>query len=168
LDDAAFVRLTRQALSHYGDLPRLAGSPLARLPLVTRRLAARGAAGDALERAAELKAVLAESITRLKPRGAAPFGTSDEWRHYNALYFPYVAGLRPYSRRGPDAGDGRDGRDGGAGTDGLHPGSAAALQWLRTAVPERTLHHWQGAAARAVAGDLRERSRRVKGTPPAG
>ena len=102
LDDAAFVRLTRRALSHYGDLPRLAGSPLVRLPLVTRRLAARGAADDALERAAELKAVLAESIARLKLRGPAPFGTSDEWRHYNALYFPYVAGLRPYSRRGPD------------------------------------------------------------------
>jgi len=159
LDDAAFVRLTRRALSHYGDLPRLAGSPLVRLPLVTRRLAARGAADDALERAAELKAVLAESIARLKPRGPAPFGTSDEWRHYNALYFPYVAGLRPYSRRGPDGRDGPDGRP---------PGSAAALEWLRAAVPERTLHHWQGAAARAVAGDLRERARRPQdGGPPA-
>ena len=168
LEDDAFVRLTRQALSHYGDLPRLAGSPLARLPLVTRRLAQRGAADDALERAAELKAVLAESIARLKPRGAAPFGTSDEWRHYNALYFPYVAGLRPYSRRAPDgaAGPGPNGASAGPGADGLHPGSAAALAWLRSAVPERTLHHWQGAAARAVAGDLRERSRRPNGAPP--
>jgi hypothetical protein len=168
LEADAFVRLTRQALSHYGDLPRLAGSPLTRLPLVTRRLAERGAADDALERAAELKAVLAESIARLKPRGAAPFGTSDEWRHYNALYFPYVAGLRPYSRRAPGGagpngapgGPGGTGGTGGAGADGLHPGSAAALAWLRSAVPERTLHHWQGTAARAVAGDLRERSRR--------
>jgi hypothetical protein len=141
LDDEEFARLTRRALSHYGDLPRLASSPLAQLPLITARLADRSASDQPLERAAELKALLAESIARLRPRGAAAFGTSDEWRHYNVLHFPYVAGLRPYSRR--------------ADHTGLDPVARQALEWLATQVPERTLYNWQRAAARLVAADLR-------------
>ena len=143
LDDDEFVRLTRRALSHYGDLARLASSPLIRLPLIARRLAARGAPDDALERAAELKALLAECVARLKPRGAAEFGTSDEWRYYNALFFPYVAGLKPYSRR--------------ADLDGAAVPLREALGWFRASVPERTLHNWQSAGARLIAHDLRQR-----------
>ncbi len=148
LDEAEFARLTRRALSHFGDLPRLAVSPLTRLPLVEARLAARGAPDGALERAAELKAVLAESVARLKPRTGGDFGPSDEWRHYNALYFPYVAGLKPYSRR--------------AGAPPADPAARAALDWFRAAVPERTLYNWQTAAAKLVAHDLRARC----GAPP--
>jgi hypothetical protein len=155
LDEAEFVRLTRRALSHYGDLPRLAASPLIRLPQVTARLAERGAAhgdgrppGDTLEPAAELKALLAESIARLKPRGQGDFGTTDEWRYYNALYFPYVAGLKPYSRR--------------VTMDGLDRAARQALEWFRATVPERTLYNWQNAAARLVSQDLRGRMERVR------
>jgi hypothetical protein len=142
IEPAEFARLTRRAISHYGDLPRLATSPLTRLPRVEMRLAARQAPDDPIERAAELKRLLAESIARLKPHGADDFGTSDEWRFYNALYFPYVAGLKPYSRRGsfttPD------------------PIAEAALEWFQQVVPERTLHNWQNAAARLVAEQLRD------------
>jgi hypothetical protein len=143
-DEGEFQRLTRRALSSFGDLPRLAASPLTRLALIDARLAARHAPDDPLERAAELKAALAESIARLKPRSGADFGTTDEWRHYNALYFPYLVGLKPYSRR----------------TDNGHhdPAARAALEWFRTSVPERTLYNWQTAAARLVAQDLRKRS----------
>ncbi|MFQ5595883.1 MAG: hypothetical protein ACE5HA_17195 [Anaerolineae bacterium] len=144
LDDEEFIRLTRRALGHFGDLPRLAASPLTRLSLVDTRLAERGASDNTLERAAELKAVLSESIARLKPRDKGEFGTSDEWRFYNALFFPYVAGLKPYSRR--------------AEHGGLDPPTREALEWFRTYVPERTLYNWQNAAARLVAQDLRERS----------
>ncbi len=143
LDEAEFARLTRRALSHFGDLPRLAASPLTHLPIVEAKLAERGLAGDSLERAAELKAVLAESIDRLKPRDKGDFGTSDEWRYYNALYFPYVVGLKPYSRR--------------ADHNGLDPVTHEALAWFRTSVPERTLYNWQSVAAQLVAKDLRER-----------
>ena len=140
-DEAEFARLTRRALSHYGNLARLASSPLTRLPVIAERLAARRAPDDALERAAELKALLAESIARLKPRGAAAFGTTDEWRHYNALFFPYVAGLKPYSRRAePDT----------------PPAEREALEWFRSTVPERTLYNWQNSAARLIAADLRQ------------
>jgi len=141
IDDAEFARLTRRALSHYGDLSRLASSPLARLPVIDERLARRGAPDDALERAAELKLLLAESVSRLKPRGGAEFGTSDEWRYYNALYFPYVAGLKPYRQR--------------LFADDLAPPIRQALEWFRANVPERTLHNWQNAAARLIAQDLR-------------
>ena len=95
LDGEDFARLTRRALSNFGDLPRLSASPLVNLPIIERRLIARNVADDPLERAAELKALLAESIARLKPRTDAAFDTSDEWRYYNALYFPYVTASSP-------------------------------------------------------------------------
>jgi hypothetical protein len=127
-----------------GDLPSLASSPLTRLPLVAERVAQNGQIDSTLVRAAELKAVLAESIVRLKPRDDAEFGTTDAWRHYNALYFPYVVGLRPYSRRTLHNDEYQD-----------------ALDWFRSQVPERTLYNWQTAAARLVARDLRERARHL-------
>lgn len=145
LDEAKFSRLTRRALSHLGDISRLATSPLTRLPLIDARLTQREARDDTLERAAELKSLLTDSICRLKPRDKGDFGTTDEWRHYNALYFPYVVGLKPYSRRAdyPD--------------NGLDETEQEALDWLRTYIPERTLYNWQNAAAKLVAQDLRER-----------
>ena len=139
-----FDRLTRRALSQMGNLPKLASSPLTRLPLVVGRLAQNGNADGTLARANELKAVLTESIEKLQPRKEGEFGTTDAWRHYNALYFPYVVGLRPYSRRA------------------IHDEEyEEVLDWFRTQVPERTLYNWQTAAARLVARDLRERSHRL-------
>ncbi len=142
LDEEAFARLTRRALGNFGNLPRLATSPLTMLPQIERRIGARSAPLNALERAAELKLLLAESIDCLKPRGGGHFGTSDEWRYYNALYFPYVCGLKPYSRKDRD--------------DSLPAHVQEALTWFQTQVPERTLHNWQNAAARLIAHNLRE------------
>lgn len=140
LEPAEFSRLTRRALSHYGDLPRLAASPLTRLPQIDTRLKARGAPDQPVERAVELQALLGESIARLRPRGQGEFGTTDAWRYYNALYFPYVAGVRPYRRR-----------DDQAAHDAL---AREALAWFDAQVPERTLHNWQNAAAKLIAQDL--------------
>ncbi|VAW38445.1 hypothetical protein MNBD_CHLOROFLEXI01-3420, partial [hydrothermal vent metagenome] len=142
LDKKEFGRLTRRALSQMGNLPKLASNPLTRLPQVTERLAQNGQAVSTLARAAELKSILAESIAQLKPRGEAIFGTTDAWRHYNALYFPYVVGLRPYSRRALH-----------------HDEYQEVLAWFRSQIPERTLYNWQNAAAQMVARDLREQSR---------
>ena len=140
LDGKEFERLTRQALSQMSNLPKLASNPLTRLPTVTKQLTQTGQGDSTLSRAAELKALLAESIMKLKPRDQGPFGTTDAWRHYNALYFPYVVGLRPYSRRTPH--------------DAQY---VEIVDWFRSQVPERTLYNWQTAAARLVARDLRER-----------
>lgn len=142
LSEDEFVRLTRRALSHMGSLERLAANPLTRLPLIDARL--NGRAGSTLERAAELRGLLTESIERLKPRDKGDFGTSDEWRYYNALYFPYVAGLKPYSRRDM--------------AYDLDLPAREILKWFQQQVPERTLHNWQNTAARLIAQDLQERA----------
>lgn len=141
VDDVTFARLTRRALGHYGDLTKLVASPLTALPVIDERLAARGAPDHPLERANELKAVLADAIGRLKPRDAGEFGTTEQWRYYNSLYFPYVAGVRAYAQN--------------ATASGLDPVARQAWQWLVTEVPQRSLHNWQSAAARLVAAELR-------------
>jgi hypothetical protein len=139
-DETEFARLTRRALSHYGDLGKLASSPLTTLPVISARLSERGVPDAPLARATELKALLLETITHLKPADG-DFGTSEEWRHYNALYFYYVVGVRPYSVR--------------TKVTELDPVARRALAWFADHVPERTLHNWQAAAARIVAAELR-------------
>ena len=141
VDDDTFARLTRRALGHYGDLSKLVASPLTKLPVIDERLAARGAPDQPLERANELKALLAERVARLKPRDAGDFGTTEEWRYYNSLYFPYVVGVRAYAQNATAA--------------GLDPVARQAWQWFVTEVPQRSLHNWQNAAARLIAADLR-------------
>lgn len=132
--EAEFIRLTRRAISSLGDLPRLSTSPLMHLPQL-REIA------NPLERAQQLKALLVGQIQHLKPQQAAAFGATDEWRYYNALYFPYVAGLKPYARY-PEK-------------DRLDAACLQALEWFQTSVPERTLHNWQNSATQLVAQGLR-------------
>ena len=141
VDEDTFTRLTRRALGHYGDLSKLVASPLTKLPLIDERLAARGAPDQPLERANELKALLADRIARLKPRDSGEFGTTEQWRYYNSLYFPYVVGVRAYAQNATAA--------------GLDPVARQAWQWFVTEVPQRSLHNWQNAAARLIAADLR-------------
>jgi len=133
IDEEQFTRLTRRALSHLGDLPKLATNPLVNLPIITGT--------NPLDRAHALKALLVQSIQKLKPQSDAKFGTTDEWRYYNAVYFPYMLGLKPYTRR--------------ADYDSLDETSRAALDWFQTSVPERTLHNWQNTAAKLSAEDIR-------------
>lgn len=146
LSERDFAKLTRRALSHLGDLPKLSVSPLIRLSAVDLRLTTQNQSDNTLARAAVLRDLLVEGILRLKP-DAGPeseiaFDNSDAWRHYNALYFPYVVGLKPYSRR--------------ALHDNLDSPTQEALAWFQSQVPERTLYNWQTAAAKLVAQHLRE------------
>ena len=141
MDEETFTRITRRALGHYGDLSKLVASPLTALPDIDDRLNRRGAPDQPLERANELRALLAERIAGLKPRDGNDFGTTEQWRHYNSLYFPYVVGVRAYAQNATAA--------------GLDPVARQAWQWLVTEVPQRSLHNWQNAAARVIATDLR-------------
>jgi hypothetical protein len=136
-------RLTRRALSHFGNLNRLASNPLTQLPEIELQIKRRGVPDTTLDRANELKSTLTESILKLKPQGEKDFDTTDEWRFYNALFFPYVTGLRPYSRTQEKELDGFE-KD--------------ALEWFQSFVPERTLHNWQNTAARLIANDLWEKN----------
>ena len=137
-----FFQATRRALSHYNTLPKLAVNPLNDLPEISRRIEQRSAPDNTLEHTHELKNLLSESVERLKPDPGESFTTSDAWRYYNALYFPYVVGLRVYGRT--------------AIHDSQDPVTKQALDWFQVYVPERTLHNWQNAAARMVAQDLWE------------
>ena len=136
-NEEQFTRLTRRALSQLGDLPKLAKSPLVNLPGIQGT--------NPIDRAHALKSLLSQSIQKLKPRSDASFGTADEWRYYNSLYFPYVLGLKPYARR--------------ADYDSLDETSRLALDWFQTSVPERTLHNWQNAAAKLIAEEIRRSCR---------
>ena len=91
---------------------------------------------------------MTECVIRLKPVNPddAKFGAGDEWRHFNALYYPYVVGLRPYSARVTIS---------GTQSNGLSADAKNALEWFQQAVPERTLYNWQTAAAKLVAQQLR-------------
>jgi hypothetical protein len=133
MDEEQFFRLTRRALSHLGDLPKLAASPLVNLPIIQGT--------NPLDRAQALKSLLVQSIQKLKPQSNMEFGITDEWRYYNALHFPYVVGLKPYTRR--------------TDYDSRDDVSRVALDWFQTSVPERTLHNWQNAAAKLIAEDIR-------------
>jgi hypothetical protein len=141
LNEEERSRLTRRALSHFGNLTRLASSPLTQLPAIERRLKGRGVSDTTLERAAELKSLLTEAILKLKPQNGKEFDTTDEWRFYNALFFPYVKGLRPYSRSQEKS---------------LAAFEKEAVDWFQAFVPERTLHNWQNAGAKLIANDLWE------------
>jgi len=141
MDEDTFTRVTRRALGHYGDLSKLVASPLTALPEIDERLSQRGAPDQPLERANELRALLAERIAGLKPRDGSDFGITEQWRHYNSLYFPYVVGVRAYAQNATAA--------------GLDPLARQAWQWFVTEVPQRSLHNWQNAAARVIATDLR-------------
>ena len=143
LNESERSRLTRRALSHFGNLNRLASNPLTQLPEIESRIKERNIPDSTLDRANELKAILTESILKLKPQSEKNFDTTDEWRFYNALFFPYVTGLRPYSRMQEKELDGFE-RD--------------ALEWFQSFVPERTLHNWQNTAAKLIANDLWEKN----------
>lgn len=133
-NEEQFTRLTRRALSHLGDLPKLATSPLVNLPAVQGT--------NPLDRAHSFKSMLIQSIQKLKPQTGETFGTSDAWRYYNAVYFPYVLGFKPYTRR--------------ADLASLNESARVTLEWFQTSVPERTLHNWQNTAARLIAEDIRK------------
>jgi hypothetical protein len=131
-----FARLTRRALDDFRDPVRLLRSPLINLPTVDRRLTGQMEQLP-LARALELRAVLQENVARLKPDGLS--GTSEEWRHYNALHFVCVLGLRPYGRQPAERLD-REAR--------------LVVDWFRRHVPPETLRQWQDEGARRVADRL--------------
>lgn len=141
VEQAEFVRLTRRALTHLSDIERLASSPLIYLALIDARLAQKDQPDNTLNRVHALKAVLIERIDRLKP-SSGEVGVSDEWRYYNVLYYPYVLGVKPHRNLSDDD----------------PTPYAEVITWLRTQVPERTLHNWQTKASQIIAQDLREQA----------
>jgi hypothetical protein len=135
--EADFLRFVLQALDSYGDPGRLMRSPLIDLPAVDRRLL-KIPVEQPLARAQELRHVLGEAVAGLRPNGSP--GTDEEWRHYNAVYYYFLLGLRPYSRR--------------LRTDGLDREARRTIEWIRQYVPRHLLRRWQSEGAAQVARDL--------------
>ncbi len=144
LDRDEFTRLTRRALSHLPNLPQLAASPLTTLQIVALRA---GEEADALQRANTLRGILVECIDALRPQDRGLSGTTEEWRFYNALYYPYVAGISPYRHNAlaQVSGD---------------AGMRAVVDWFQREVPQRTMYNWQNRAAERIAMILLEREAR--------
>jgi hypothetical protein len=132
-----FIRLTRRALSHMPNLPRLAASPLTTLKIINQRV---DEDATALERAKELRLLLTECIETLRPSDS--HGTTDEWRFFNALYYPYVMGLSPYKNSDFAPSD---------------EATNEVLRWFQIAVPPRTLYNWQNRGAEIIARILLSR-----------
>ncbi|MFI5931485.1 hypothetical protein [Actinoplanes sp. NPDC051494] len=143
MDEPEFRRLTRRALDDFADVGRLLRNPLVDLPVVDRRLHARGPGviGQPLVRVAELRAVLSEQVDALKPAGATgAAGTTEEWRFYNALHYCCVLGLRPYDRV--------------PRVEGLDRDARRVLDWLRRYVRRDALELWQDEGAGRIADRL--------------
>ncbi len=147
LSDDNIIKQTRVALSHLGNMPKLATNPLVHSPIIEKRLEEKGSEPNTLVKATELKQLLIESIEQLKPEATDNFQSTKAWRHYNALYFPYVRGLRPYGRR--------------ANISHLSDLERDALEWFDREVPHRTLYNWQSAAAKIIANDLIEQNEKA-------
>ncbi|WP_028776575.1 hypothetical protein [Shimazuella kribbensis] len=143
MDEEQLVKMTRRALSHFGDLKRLSSNPLTQLKIIDHRLQEKGMSTDMLDRANELKSILLECIEQIKPQQDKSFGATDEWRFYNAVYFPYVVGIKPYSKRYFNS--------------QLSEEEQKALEWFRTCVPERTFYNWSQTAAQLVATHLKSK-----------
>ncbi|HEU4327631.1 MAG TPA: hypothetical protein VFS21_31110 [Roseiflexaceae bacterium] len=84
----------RRAISGIKNPPRLAQSDLLTLALVEQRVAQAGQEDNRLNRIAALRELLIDYIEGLRPTdGEARTATSDAWRFYNVLYYPYVRGV---------------------------------------------------------------------------
>ncbi len=149
MDSNEWIRHTRRALRTFGDVAQLATNPLVDLPSGAAYLRAADAGSTELERARALQQHLRATIEQLKPEEGV-FGTTPAWRHYNALYFPYIIGLKPYTVK--------------ITVEEVDPDYREVWQWLREQVPERTLHHWQSAATKIVATAFQEELKAMKDT----
>lgn len=146
-----FNQAVRRAITNVKSPPQLARSPLLSLPLVTERLQREQRADNRLNRAALLRELLLEYIEALRPTDHTAPPTSDAWRFYNVLYYPYVreisrkAALSELRRLEPAVQRG----------DAQAAELAAVLHWL-DAIEEATFYKWQRRASDIIATSLWE------------
>src|SRR5204863_8627860 len=114
-----------------------------------------------LNRAIVLKEILLELLDGLRPHDGAGRVTSDAWRFYNCLYYPYVRGIS--RRRAPTVLRQlveRRKREGGARSD-----LEQVVDWLVQA-NEDTFYKWQRRGSDTIAAALRERETAAGGVMP--
>lgn len=156
----AFDDAVRRALTHLSDPTKLSTSPLLNLVAVERGVAEQHLEDNRLNRAAVLKEMLLDLLDGLRPVDGSGRVTSDAWRYYNCLYYPYVRGI---SRRGPTVLRQmserrlREGKPRGE--------MEQVLEWL-LAVDVDTFYKWQRRGSDTIAATLREREVMAGGAVP--
>jgi hypothetical protein len=157
----AFDDAVRRALTHLSDPTKLATSPLLNLVVVAQGVREQHLEDNRLNRAIVLKEVLLELLDRLRPHDGAGRVTSDAWRFYNCLYYPYVRGIS--RRRAPTVLRQmveRRKREGGVRSD-----LEQVVDWL-VQVNEDTFYKWQRRGSDTIAAALREREVAAGGVVP--
>ena len=158
----AFDDAVRRALTHLSDPTKLATSPLLNLTVVAQGVRDQQLEDNRLNRAAVLKEVLLDLLDGLRPADGGGRVTSDAWRYYNCLYYPYVRGIG--RRRAPSVlrqlAERRK-REGGPRGD-----LEQVLDWLLQ-VDEDTFYKWQRRGSDTIAAALREREAALGGALPA-
>jgi hypothetical protein len=132
-----FERYTRRAISYINDLAKLSTSPLIKHPLVEKYLQESENQEDTLSRTHALKVLLSKFIFRLKPQIEDSSGTTDDWKYFNVLYYPYIAGIKPNKKL--------------LFQDGISPEDKKVIEWFVDQVPDRTLYNWQNIASKMIA-----------------
>ncbi len=155
-----FNDAVRRSISHLKNPPQLVKSPLLSMRLLEKRLGQSGQEDNRLNRAAALKTLLTEMIERLRPDDNAHFGSTDAWRYYNVLYFPYV---REVSKKNSYT-EARRLADERRKAGVREPGEIEkALEWLSD-VDEDTFYKWQRRASDTIADILREEENNLSGS----
>lgn len=148
----AFDDAVRRALTNLSDPTKLSTSPLLNLIAVERSVAEQHLEDNRLNRAAVLKEMLLDLLNGLRPSDGSGRVTSDAWRYYNCLYYPYGRGIS--RRRAPTVlrqvaeRRAREGKPRGE--------MEQVLEWL-LAVDVDTFYKWQRRGSDTIAATLRER-----------
>ncbi len=157
-NEKAFNDAVRKAITSLKNPPQLIQSPLLGLMLVGKRLKQQGLEDNRLNRAAILKSLFIELLERLRPAENITYGTTDAWRYYNVLYFPYI---REVSKKQAYAEARRLAEE--RRKNGIRePGEIEkVLEWL-SEVDEDTYYKWQRRASDTIASILREEEVRLQ------
>lgn len=151
LDLKTFKAQVRRALSSLKTPPRLAESPLLTMPFVEQQLQEQGLSDNRLNRVTALRSVLITQIEGLQPEpGVHEASTSDSWRFYNVLYYPYV---RELSRKGALAEANRLRQERQRRGQPKPGETELVLQWLAD-IDEDTFYKWQRRASDMIATTL--------------
>jgi len=155
--EKAFNDAVRRAVSGLKSPPQLVKSPLLGMKIVGKRLKQSGEEDNRLNRASALKSLLTELVERLRPPGNTSYGTTDAWRFYNSLYFPYV---REISKKQAHIEARRMAEERRRNNIREADEIEKVLEWLDE-VDEDTFYKWQRRASNTIASILREEEQRL-------
>jgi len=156
--EKAFNDAVRKGITSLKNPPQLVQSPLLGLKVVERRLKQQGLEDNRLNRAAILKNLLIELVERLRPAENVSYGSTDAWRYYNVLYFPYIREISKKQAYAEARRLAEERRKNGS----REPGEIEkVLEWLSD-VDEDTYYKWQRRASDTIASILREEEVRLQ------